>query len=91
MKFFTLSRGDFHEYDPTILYTDKPLSTDEFLTMFNGLVQQGVLDHDDMIEALCEQYGFRKVESEIDINGDWDEDLREVNSSEISDSDKLPL
>ena len=68
MYFYTLSQGDYSFYAPTTLYHQEEISRIRFFEMCQEVVQQGKVTHEDVVKALCEQYGFAEVVSQIEIN-----------------------
>lgn len=68
MYFYTLSQGAYSFYEHTTLYHQDEISRKRFFEMCQEVVQQGKVSPEDLVKALCEQYGFTEVVSQIEIN-----------------------
>lgn len=68
MFFYTLSQGAYLDYDPVTLYHQEEISRMRFFEMCQEVVRQGKFSLEDVVKALCEQYGFTEVASRIEIN-----------------------
>ncbi|MGN4127631.1 hypothetical protein ACMGD3_21875 [Lysinibacillus sphaericus] len=68
MFFYTLSQGAYSYYEPVTLYHQEEISKTRFFEMCQEVVQQGKVSLEDVLKALCEQYGFAEAVSQIEIN-----------------------
>lgn len=68
MFFYTLSQGAYSHYEPVTLYHQDEISRMRFFEMCQEVVRQGEISLEDVVKALCEQYGFVEVVSRIEIN-----------------------
>lgn len=78
MYFYNLSSGEYSDYNYTLIMTDKKLTRQEFISLYNEAVQikeiedskEGYNDQD-VADVLCEKFGFSMVKEELEINCDW--------------------
>lgn len=68
MYFYTLSQGAYTDYAPVMLYHQEEISRTRFFEMCQEVVQQGKVSLGEVVEVLCEQYGFTEAVSRIEIN-----------------------
>lgn len=61
MKSFRISDGTFGDYTFITLLTEKDLSKQEFISMYNQVVSEGInLNREQIADELCKRYGFVK-------------------------------
>jgi hypothetical protein len=71
MNFYTISTGEYSDYNYTKIYHERNFSRQEFIEMYNEAIKVNDRGDEDIADVLCEKYGFIKVEDELEINADY--------------------
>ncbi|PGF05273.1 hypothetical protein [Bacillus toyonensis] len=70
MKSFRISDGTYGDYTFITLLTDKDLSKQEFITMYNQVVLEGRnLNREQIADELCKRFGFVRETHFFEIHG----------------------
>lgn len=68
MYFYTLSSGEYSDYNFTIIKHETKFSRQEFISLYNEAVQIYDTNEEGIAETMCEKFGFTVLEDELEIN-----------------------
>lgn len=64
MYYYSISDGEYDDYDQVILMHEKHYSNIKFAAMHNQVVgkENALIDKDDIVNGMIEKFGFKKVD-----------------------------
>ena len=68
MHFYTLSSGEYSDYNFTIIMHERKFTRQEFISLYNEAVQINNTNDEDVAEIMCDKFRFIVLEDELEIN-----------------------